>query len=151
MKCQKCEKEANFHYQSNINGEISEYHLCEGCAHEQELATAFSYESRPAFGGFFGGAELLDSFFTGNLTPFSGRSLFSPATIPIRLAFFPTAPEISTNSAKKNTDNIPNTADAELSAKREISALRGQLRSAVEAEQFEKAAELRDKIRGLEK
>ena len=151
MKCQKCEKEANFHYQSNINGEISEYHLCEDCAHEQELPSAFSCELLPVFGRLFSGAGFLDGFFPVNPASFGSSNPFSPARAPIHLAFFPTSPEVSTNSAKKNTDNIPKITDAELSAKREISALRGQLRSAVEAEQFEKAAELRDKIRGLEK
>ena len=36
MKCEKCGKnEATFHYQSIINGDREEYHLCEDCVKEE--------------------------------------------------------------------------------------------------------------------
>jgi protein arginine kinase activator len=48
-------------------------------------------------------------------------------------------------------EKVTVTPDAELSRRRELNALREQLKIAVEAEEFEKAAELRDKIREFEK
>ena len=40
MKCEKCnEKEANFFYEENVNGEKRSYHLCRACAEEMGLIT----------------------------------------------------------------------------------------------------------------
>lgn len=46
---------------------------------------------------------------------------------------------------------IPEDAGSEIRAKRELCALKSQLETAVKAEEFEKAAQLRDKIREMEK
>lgn len=46
---------------------------------------------------------------------------------------------------------IPSNASEELKIKKEVNSLKAQLREAIEKEDFESAAELRDKIRLLEK
>jgi protein-arginine kinase activator protein McsA len=48
-------------------------------------------------------------------------------------------------------EKVTATPDAELSRRRELNALREQLNNAVKAEEYERAAELRDQIRELEK
>jgi Uncharacterized protein with conserved CXXC pairs len=61
MKCEHCGKnEATFYYKSNINGNVTEHHLCSDCA--RELGYADSMEkSFGSFGqGLFGG---FDDFF----------------------------------------------------------------------------------------
>ena len=62
MKCEHCGKnEATFYYKSNINGNVTEHHLCSDCARELGYADgmekSFSSFGRGLFGGF-------DDFFT---------------------------------------------------------------------------------------
>ena len=50
MKCDRCGKEeVNFHYTSNINGNITEKHLCAQCAGELGIS------GLTGFPGYFGG------------------------------------------------------------------------------------------------
>ena len=67
MKCENCGKnEVTFMYQSNINGKITEKHLCSECAEKlgytQKLA-AHSQRMMQDFGNMFGGS-LFGDFFT---------------------------------------------------------------------------------------
>lgn len=147
MKCEKCGKNiANVHYRKNINGAVTEQHLCSECAGEIDDEIGF-------FGRDFLG-DMFDDMF--------GRSLFSgfglmPALIPAFMlpgygvSFGEKAeesPAEDTNSDKKLSDEkiIP-----EISKKREIKMLRAQLKTAIDEERYEDAAVIRDKIRELEK
>lgn len=149
MKCEKCnQNEASVYYRTSINGETSEQHLCADCAGELGLDKAFSWQSRDlfeeAFGGFFG-RDPFESFFGGSLLPsFARRTMAPMLTLPrieIRLA----EPETGTKAPAETK------TDPELERRREINALREQMNTAVRAEDFEKAIELRDKLRELEK
>jgi len=170
MKCEKCNNnEAVFHYQSNINGEKSECHLCADCAKAEGFGEILDYRPHNMFENFwrepFGG--VLGSFFGepfGSLTdgffrePFAaltdgffGRSLFAPTATKPDINVSVGEGENQTDSAEKGTENIPRDAGADIKKRRELHALRHQLRAAVISEEFEKAAQLRDKIRELEK
>lgn len=159
MKCEKCNNEAVFHYQANINGEKAEYHLCADCAKAEGFSEMLDFRPRSMFENFwrepFGG--LMESFFRepfGSLTDgFFGRSMFAPtltATAP-SVNISVGEGEKTTEPEEKAKDNIPKDAGDEFRKKRELFALRHQMKAAVRAEEFEKAAELRDKIRELEK
>ena len=70
MKCENCGKnEVTFVYQSNINGQITEKHLCSECAQKlgytQQVAARSQRMMQNFFGGnsFFGGS-FLDDFFS---------------------------------------------------------------------------------------
>ena len=57
MKCEHCGKnEATFYYKSNINGKVTEHHLCADCAKEMgyvnDLEKSFTNFSASMFGGF---------------------------------------------------------------------------------------------------
>jgi len=155
MKCEKCDKEATFHYQSNINGEKTEAHLCEDCAKAEGLDKLFARPRammgsffREPFGGFMGG--FFREPFGGLMSSFFAPALFAPAESAItenRVA----ETEKATETEAVRSDNIPEDAGDEIRRKRELLLLREQLWSAVKTEEFEKAAELRDKIRELEK
>ena len=156
MKCEKCnEREANFFYTATINGQTTQRRLCSECAAEEGLDKAFgSFGSESLFGSFFNEPfGLLESFFD---EPFGRRSLFGgmmPAmrTLP-RSLFAPaqqTEPEHGPAQEESET-KIPVDAGEEIKNGRELKALKHQLREAVKAEDFEKAIELRDKIRKLE-
>lgn len=159
MKCDKCSNEAIFHYESNVNGKKSEYHLCEDCAKQEGFGGMLDYRPASMFRSFWGEpfGGLMNSFFSDPFTGFFGRSLMAPAmTMPqVRVMVGDTDAckecENATETAEKKMDNIPEDAGKEIRAKRELLSLKHQLKAAVHSEEFEKAAELRDKIRELEK
>jgi len=145
MKCQKCGKnEVNFHYASNVNGSITETYLCSVCATES------GYDI----------GQMFDSMF-----PIRGVSGFMPMAIPMvqtyaQLPFImqPRAGIGSTPALSRAescecgcTLSSPGVMDVEVDEKmikrRELNM---QMRAAVEKEDFETAAKLRDKIKELE-
>jgi protein arginine kinase activator len=145
MKCQNCgNHEANFHYSQNINGAVTEQHLCGDCAERLGYA-----------GGFFKDPDasirsLVNDFFAPRISEPSFpsfHSFFSPS--------FPAAFRIPSQTAEA----MPAAAaqgtaapqiDETLKKRREVNILREQMRAAAEREDFEKAAEIRDQIRQLE-
>ncbi len=156
--CEHCgEKEANFFYEENRNGTVTKVSLCSDCAKkagfgknlfsEEDLFGAFSLfpsvsgrrsaaETCPVCkkslseirnSGKFGCSACYDHFAGRlDLTPFLGKD-------------FHGAPLTEKRSIKKE----PSKKDTVLSLKKELEA-------AVRAEEYEKAAELRDRIREME-
>lgn len=157
MKCQKCENEAVFHFQSNINGEKTAYHLCADCAQSEGFSEMLKFRPNSMFDNFFKEpfGALMGSFFRepfGTLTDgFLRRSLIAPTITMPEVNISVSESEKATESERFKTDNIPKDAGTEFRAKRELHVLKNQLCAAIQTEEFEKAAELRDKIRGLEK
>lgn len=155
MKCNKCgNNNATFHYRANINGQTSETHLCAECAQQ-----AGFNEERLFGGGMFGnsmfGGGMFDSMFSDAYRSFlapAGRGFFSDFDrFMMPVVAIPRLEMIVRSDEEAQKEKVTATPDAELSKRRELNALREQLKSAVEAEEFEKAAELRDKIREFEK
>lgn len=55
MFCDNCkENDATVHYQQNINGKLSEIHLCDKCASEKGMIT-FSFDKASVFGNMLSG------------------------------------------------------------------------------------------------
>lgn len=139
MKCERCGKnDATFYYKSNINGRVTEKHLCHDCA--RELGYTESFRPMRLFN---------DDFFTrpfrlldGLLDGFGSRMLTE----------FP-APEESAAPAgesRKKEEQLLSDEDREkLTRQRRRNALQAQLKTAVEREDFESAIRLRDEIRQL--
>ncbi len=153
MKCGKCnEKDAVFHFSSDINGEKTEKHLCAECAEAEGYGEYFKTRSmrlmddffRDPFGDMFNGFFGRNSLF-GNLE----RSFFAPVLTMPRLGVRTERADETKKTAEKTDEKIPETADKELVARRELAALKHSLQEAVKAEDFEKAIELRDKIRAM--
>lgn len=147
MKCEKCnEKDANFFYTATINGETTQRHLCADCAQEEGFGNAlnwgenmlgpFAYSPFEMFSDFFGGQSMLD----GMMAPV----VLMPGMRPSPQAAAPAQAELS--EAK-----IPADAGGDVRAKRELTALKHQLNTAIKDENFERAIELRDKIKELER
>lgn len=157
MKCEKCGKEATFHYQSNINGETAEYHLCPDCAQAEGFGSMMAWRPRSMFDSFWSSPfeSLMGGFFGNSFaSPFgglmAGRLMTPTLTLP-RINIQVGDPEASTDTREEKSDNIPEDAGGEVKSRRELVSLKHQLKAAIKAEEFEKAAELRDKIRELEK
>ena len=145
MKCQNCGKnEIIFHYSSNVNGCVTETHLCSECASKS------GYD----FGRMFNTERIFGSFF-----PFNMSRAFLP--MPIFGLPYPygSLPGIESTQGECSCgeecdapvqDKTAPEVDAEMQKRREINTIREQMRCAAEKEDYEKAAELRDQIRRME-
>ena len=88
------------------------------------------------------GSTLGDISRTGRLGCEKCYQTFAPALEPQLKRMYPNAAHVG---------NIPASAGSELTIKRELEELKRQLKSAVEAQEYEKAAELRDRVKDLER
>jgi protein arginine kinase activator len=161
MTCDNCGKEeVNFHYTSNINGTITEKHLCAACASQAGIA-GFS-----GFSGLVGRQEAqsdasFEDIFSDlfGMRPsrrmFGGYGMMFPTfVIPAVGLFVPgtaAEPDAGAEPAKPGKPaEIKIEIDDDMRKRREINMLREQMHQAAAAEDFEKAAALRDSIRKLE-
>lgn len=169
MLCQHCNKnEATTHVKTMINGEYTEYWLCPECAREMGYGSMF-----PDLSTDFGG--LLSSFFSTALPARSGAARCKTCgsslndikrTGKVGCAdcydifyneLMPTIRSIHGNTQHKGKrpnviEYTVNEDEADTKAKSadKLAALRAELKKAVEDENFERAAQLRDEIKGLE-
>jgi len=157
MKCEKCNgKEANYFYKETVNGKTTERHLCMDCAREEGLDKAFDWSGESLFRGFedmfggFFGADPWEEFFPLRRMPGLGRTMLAPwrMVFPV-IQIERTAPD----PARAESEAAPEAKaepDAELSRQRERNALRQQMEEAARAEDYERAIELRDKLRSMD-
>lgn len=146
MKCQNCGKnEATFYYKSNINGRVMESHLCPECARQLGLVQDMR---RPMMSSFWDD----DDFFT---RPFRMLEPLLGGFGSRLLTEFPEPVDVTqearrTAAEEPREDNLVQGDEREkLSRRRQRNALETQLRHAVETENFEEAARLRDQLRSL--
>lgn len=147
MRCDRCGKnEATFYYKSNINGKVTQVHLCHQCA--EELGYTDSFSSAGMTGGLFG------DFFSrpfGMLEPFfSGLGSRMLTEFPEPVDVLGQARE-STPAQEDTGDLLPRDEQDALTRQRKRNALQTQLNLAVQEERFEEAAKLRDELKALEK
>ena len=152
MLCSKCHmKEATVYYKQNINGEIKEYALCSDCAAQTELGfspiNVFSSvltSRRPREASkrcTLCGSTFDEIKRSGKAGCAECYSVFAEELAPMIAGIHGSAQHKARGvSTTQNTDRKPS----------ELDALRSELRSAVEAENYERAAELRDMIKRLE-
>ena len=144
MKCQNCGKnEATFYYRSSINGRVMESHLCPQCAQKLVLMQNMR---QPLMDSLWD-----DDFFT---RPFRmlepllggfGSRLLTEFPEPVDVT-----QEARRTAAEPQDDSLVQGDEREqLSRRRQRNALETQLRHAVETENFEEAARLRDQLRSL--
>jgi len=147
MKCQNCGKsEVNFHYSSNLNGCVTETYLCSECAAKSGYNMHDLFDVENMFQGFF---PILNgqNAFTPMSAPLMGFSM------PYRLAALPMVDQCSIygdcgcDCGKVASDDRIAEVDEEMKDRRELYR---QMRIAAENEDFEKAAELRDKLKEME-
>ena len=82
MKCENCGKnEVTFVYQSNINGKVTEKHLCSECAEKLGYTQEIAAHSQRMMQNFFGNSIFGNSFFDDFFSPvpsLMGRMLEDP-------------------------------------------------------------------------
>lgn len=153
MKCENCGKnEVTFVYQSNVNGTVTEKHLCSECAEKLGYTQRLAAQSQRMMRGLFGGG-LFEDFFTPvpSLLGRMSRMLEDPFD-----DFFADMPalgapaEAEQEAPKAQETLLKQEEQNEISKARQLNALRMEMRKAVSEENFERAAELRDQIRGMD-
>ncbi len=160
MLCQSCEKrQATTHIKTILNGELKEFNLCNECA------------SKLGYGSFFGNFGFdLDKLFGSFLEDHSGERNSK------RCSFCGSSFEDIAKSGKigcahcyeefyedllpsirrihgrtSHTGKLARSAGTEVRIRTEIMRCRSELEKAIKTQEFEKAAELRDRIKELEK
>ena len=155
MKCENCGKnEVTFVYRSNLNGKITEKHLCADCAAEQGYIRRMEAQRERMMRGFFDdsffGGSMLDGFFGPAL---GGRSrLFRENLFD---DFFREMPALTAEpkqeaAAEKKDALVEDAEQSRFARLRRLNALRLAMKQAANREDFEEAARLRDEIRTLE-
>ncbi|MDR0916050.1 MAG: UvrB/UvrC motif-containing protein [Oscillospiraceae bacterium] len=141
MKCSHCDNDAVYFYSENINGDVTETHLCEACAEREglreridRLSGQFRLPRGLAFGDFAGAfgrdnARIPDGLLTG---------------------FFGAPPEPETRQSSSTLVSEPPQFDDMMAHRREVNVLRASLNNAVFREDFEEAAKLRDQIKAID-
>ena len=163
MKCQRCnEKEASVHLTKIVNGEKNEIYLCEECAREAGQLP-FDGNNPFAFQNLLKGLinpdvnsyehfQQVDKCESCGMTynEFSRNGLFgcSECYNAFSNKLEPILKRIHGNN--RHNGKVPKRRGGTLRVKREIEELRLDMQKAINKEDFEKAAEIRDKIKKLE-
>jgi len=159
MECQKCQQRpANVHITQFINGQKQELHLCEECA--QAAKITFELPQLPIDNlknllGFLGQGYLVDKkaseLICNNCqTPY--RRVYETGYVGCSECYTRFNGQIEPvlqriHGSVFHRGKIPVRQGANYLVKRELEELKSQLRQAVQKEEYEKAAELRDKIK----
>lgn len=168
MKCDKCnEKEATFLYEELRNGKKRSYHLCHDCAKALGLTNQSGFMADDIFGSLQSGFPnlLQDIFGSAAAKPREGKrcsgcnatwqEIAQEGKVGCPACYQSFAEELE-RSIRSIHGNVTHTGRAPTACreanekKRRIADLRAGLRAAIESENFEEAARLRDLIRAEE-
>lgn len=167
MKCQKCgANNANTHIKTIMNGEFKEYALCSECAKKMGYTNVFGdfeNEFSSLLGSFFGNAlpartqtarcEFCGSTYseiakTGHVGCAKCYGTFGEQLLPSIRRIHGNTTHCGKNS--KTVDKSQKLKSSEETKDQKILRLKSELDKAVAEQNFELAAELRDKIKGME-
>lgn len=161
MLCQRCnEKEATVHLTKIVNGQKTEIYLCEDCAKESGnipfANNPFSFQNllsgilNPDVGKYDKSKTDIECKECGSsYREFSNKGLFGCSSCyeEFNKRLDPLFKRIHGNI--RHNGKVPKRKGGNLRVKRKIKGLREEMQQAVDAENFEKAAEIRDKIKEL--
>ena len=138
MKCDNCKKnDANFHSITNINGKVTEKHLCTECAKKD---SDFIDKRETMFNDFISDFKTSLSFFSP-ITNLGFDNFFEDD-------FF-NAPILVTRKDNKEIKEKQKEFDNTKQKQLELNKLDLQLKKAVVEERYEDAIVIRDKIKAL--
>lgn len=165
MLCERChERQATVHFTKIVGGEKSGYHLCEQCAREAgdfiaKAAQAFDFnqllsgllnmESSPGYSApQAANARCETCGMTYSQFTQLGRFGCPDCYENFAARLDPLLRRIQSNT--RHTGKVPTRTGEHVKFRKSLEQMRKELQQAVGTEQFERAAELRDKIRALE-
>ena len=166
MKCQKCgANNANTHVKTIINGEFKEYDLCSECAHKMGYTNVFAdmdNDFSNLLGSFFGnvlpartqatrcefcGSTYAEIAKTGQVGCANCYKLFADQLYPSIRRIHGNTTHCGKNRGRAAAaEKKP----AEMTKEEKLADMKKQLDAAVKEQNFELAAELRDKIKETE-
>ena len=151
MKCENCGKnEVTFVYQSNVNGHVTEKHLCSECAEKLGYTRQIAAHSQRMMQNFFSGS-LFDDFFSPMPSLLGRMSRMLESPFDDLFAGMPALGAPAEAQQEQKQDDLLNQEDRnEFDKTRRLNALRIEMQQAVQKEDFERAAQLRDQIHALE-
>ena len=162
-KCHRCSKPATLHITELREGAVHELHLCEGCANQYLQNPAEASDPGEA-GENFGGKSLeateaaaleeLDHLVCSNCG-ISFREFRSQGRLGCPHDYIEFARELTPlleniHGSTQHVGKVPKRAPDESQRQYQLIKLRNDLRNAVEDEDYERAAKLRDDIRTME-
>jgi protein arginine kinase activator len=162
MKCQNCEAEATIYFKEVVDGQLREIHLCESCAAEKGFHLMIEQNKLSIANQFIWMAE--------NLYPESAAKVgqVQCPTCGLRYSQFARTGRLGcpdcykafnvqmrqilrrVHGSTRHKGKGPGRADGAVEHHRRLEQLREELNRAIEREEFETAARLRDEIRELE-
>ena len=163
MKCQKCEKPATFHITDLTGGELLALHLCAECARAY-LQPETEPQAAPTVTGVLQQQMKLEQTaeelkaLDARECPVCGISFYEfrqsgRLGCPNDYVFFGDELEpllINVHGSNEHVGKRPKRAADGSLDKTEVIRLRREMKEAVESEDYERASELRDKIRTIE-
>jgi protein arginine kinase activator len=172
MICQECnQRPAALHFTKIINGEKTEVHLCEKCAQEKGDMFIFNGGSGFAFNNLLAGLLNIDpTFQKPDQNPFQQEEILQCNQCEMTFSQFlkvgrfgcaecyetfkdqlkPVLRRLHSGNWS-HSGKIPKRIGGEIHLKKQLEDLKNNLRELISQEEFEKAAEIRDEIRLLEK
>ena len=163
MQCQICgKKPAVVHFTEIVNNKKSEYHVCEKCAEEKGYHVPLN-KAKLSIGDLVAGmvdhslgteevkvgrvqcprCHMVYSTFKE-----TGRLGCSECYVTFRTQLRPLLRRI--HGSTKHVGKVPVRDASRVAVRRELHRLHEEMQHAIEHEEFEKAAELRDRIRRME-
>ena len=162
MNCEKCKKNhATYHLTAKENGVMREAHLCEECARQAGVNLKFNFSISDILG------NLLDVKPATPSSPSKASQLRCPEC-GITYSEFKSKARLGCahdyevfrtelvrllekiHGATTHAGKTPQTVDSQIRKENELMRLKRDLESVVKSEDFEKAAQIRDRIRTLE-
>lgn len=159
MLCERCEQEvASVHVTKIVNNQKTEAHFCQKCAKEVG-GFGFGIEIPNIFSSFFEQPKIwgttahkVSSCPTCNLSVDDFRRInqlgCSDCYQTFRTDIHPLLRRL--HGASRHVGKVPLKSHAKTRIERQVQQLRDQLQQAIDVENYEEAARLRDEIRALE-
>ena len=170
MLCEKCKKNpATVHLKQAINGTVTEQHLCQACAEADGFLTDMTW-NHGSFGSLFD--DMFQDMFHFSAAPEALGTKEGTTRCPVcgmtleqfkqggklgcAACYETFAPYLqptlkSIHGSNEHKGKIPKKSGGQMMARREMETLKRKLALAIEKEEFEEAAKLRDRIRQLGK
>lgn len=164
MLCQRCnQKDANVHITKVINGVKTELHLCDECAKQSEdinmsfnLGMPMSFQNiLDGFVEMLGGVQKTYEEEVCPVCKMSFNDFRNKGRFGCSSCYTSFAPKITPIIKRihgniEHTGKVPKRTGGEFKVKRDIQRLKEELKIAINKEEYEKAAKIRDEIRKLE-
>jgi protein arginine kinase activator len=173
MICQECnERPATFHFTKVINGEKTEVHICEHCAHENSELFMFNVNTGFSLNNLLTGLLNMES----DIANTEEQNVFKASDVPqcdrCKMTLhqfkkvgrfgcsncYPTFKSYITPILKRvhggntvHTGKIPERIGGDIHIRKKIDELKAKIHEFIVQEEFEQAAKVRDQIRSLEK